>query len=37
MAVRGANVAADSFEVVRSRFLDGIHVQDWRTADTGKG
>jgi hypothetical protein len=36
MAVRGANVAADSFEVVRSRFLDGIHVQDWRTADTGK-
>ena len=33
MAVRGTNVGMDSFEVVRSRFLDGIYVADWRTSD----
>lgn len=30
MAQRGANVGADTFETVRSRFIDGIHVPDWR-------
>lgn len=30
MASRGANVGKDSFVAVRSRFLDGIHVPDWR-------
>ena len=30
MAKRGANVAKDSFIAVRSRFLDGFHVPDWR-------
>ncbi len=30
MALRGANVGQDSFVAVRSRFLDGIHVPDWR-------
>jgi patatin-like phospholipase/acyl hydrolase len=30
MASRGANVGKDSFMAVRSRFLDGIHVPDWR-------
>jgi patatin-like phospholipase/acyl hydrolase len=33
MAVRGTNVGKDSFEVVRSRFLDGIYVADWRKPD----
>ena len=31
MAQRGDNVAKDTFTVVRSRFLDGFHAQDWRT------
>jgi len=31
MARRGANVAKDSFVAVRSRFLDGFHVPDWRS------
>ncbi len=31
MALRGANVGQDSFVAVRSRFLDGIHVPDWRS------
>ena len=31
MAYRGANVGKDSFPAVRSRFLDGFHVPDWRT------
>jgi patatin-like phospholipase/acyl hydrolase len=31
MALRGANVAKDSFVAVRSRFLDGFHVPDWRS------
>ena len=30
MASRGNRVAIDSFSAVRSRFLDGIHVPDWR-------
>ena len=30
MALRGANVAKDSFVAVRSRFLDGIYAVDWR-------
>lgn len=30
MALRGTNVGKDSFAAVRSRFLDGIHVADWR-------
>ncbi|SDT92902.1 CBASS cGAMP-activated phospholipase [Desulfobacula phenolica] len=30
MAYRGANVGKDSFVAVRSRFLDGIYVPDWR-------
>lgn len=30
MARRGANIAADSFVAVRSRFLDGFHAKDWR-------
>lgn len=30
MALRGVNVGKDSFVVVRSRFLDDIHVPDWR-------
>ncbi len=30
MASRGNNVGKDSFSAVRSRFLDGIHVPDWR-------
>lgn len=30
MALRGNNVGKDSFVAVRSRFLDGIHVPDWR-------
>ncbi|MBF0586057.1 patatin-like phospholipase family protein [Prosthecochloris sp. N3] len=30
MALRGNNVGKDSFIAVRSRFLDGIHVPDWR-------
>ena len=30
MASRGKRVAIDSFSAVRSRFLDGIHVPDWR-------
>jgi patatin-like phospholipase/acyl hydrolase len=33
MATRGENVGMDSFEVVRSRFLDGIYVTDWRKHD----
>ena len=31
MARRGENMGQDTFEVVRSRFLDGIHASDWRT------
>jgi len=30
MALRGANVGKDSFIVVHSRFLDGMHTPDWR-------
>lgn len=30
MALRGANVGQDSFVLVRSRFLDGIHAANWR-------
>lgn len=30
MASRGNRVGIDSFSAVRSRFLDGIHVPDWR-------
>lgn len=30
LALRGANVGKDSFIAVRSRFLDGFHVPDWR-------
>ena len=30
MATRGASVGRDTFSSVRSRFLDGIHVPDWR-------
>lgn len=30
MAQRGSNVGKDSFVAVRSRFLDGFHVPDWR-------
>jgi predicted acylesterase/phospholipase RssA len=30
MSQRGANVGKDSFIAVRSRFLDGFHVPDWR-------
>jgi len=30
MILRGTNVGKDSFAAVRSRFLDGIHVPDWR-------
>ena len=30
MALRGSNVGQDSFEAVRSRFLDGFHAPDWR-------
>lgn len=30
MASRGTNIGKDSFVAVRSRFLDGIHVPDWR-------
>lgn len=30
MALRGENVAKDSFVAVRSRFLDGFHAPDWR-------
>jgi patatin-like phospholipase/acyl hydrolase len=32
MALRGANVGQDSFITVRSRFLDGFHPPDWRSA-----
>lgn len=32
MAARGANVGKDTFQVVRSRFLDGFHANDWRTS-----
>jgi uncharacterized protein len=32
MASRGANVGQDSFLTVRSRFLDGFHAPDWRSA-----
>ncbi|MDB4223667.1 CBASS cGAMP-activated phospholipase [Granulosicoccus sp.] len=31
MAKRGSNVAKDSFESVRSRFLDGSYAADWRS------
>ena len=31
MAGRGANVGRDTFQAVRSRFLDGFHADDWRT------
>lgn len=31
LAYRGDNVAKDSFIAVRSRFLDGFHVPDWRS------
>ena len=30
MASRGSRVGIDSFSAVRSRFLDGIHVPNWR-------
>lgn len=30
MALRGSNVGKDAFVAVRSRFLDGFHVPDWR-------
>ena len=30
MAQRGSNVGKDAFVAVRSRFLDGFHVTDWR-------
>jgi hypothetical protein len=36
MALRGANVGKDSFVAVRSRFLDGIHVPDWRQDEKAK-
>lgn len=32
MAARGANVGKDTFQAVRSRFLDGFHADDWRTS-----
>jgi patatin-like phospholipase/acyl hydrolase len=32
MALRGANLGENSFLTVRSRFLDGFHVPDWRHA-----
>ena len=32
MALRGLNVGRDSFISVRSRFLDGFHAPDWRSA-----
>lgn len=32
MALRGANVGKDTFVAVRSRFMDGFHVPDWRQA-----
>jgi patatin-like phospholipase/acyl hydrolase len=32
MALRGSNVGQDSFVAVRSRFLDGFHAPDWRSA-----
>lgn len=31
MALRGSNVGQDSFSIVRSRFLDGLHPPDWRS------
>jgi uncharacterized protein len=34
MAKRGSDAGRDSFDIVRSRFLDGIHAADWR-ASTG--
>ena len=34
MASRGTNVGKDSFVAVRSRFLDGIYVPDWRQEAT---
>lgn len=32
MASRGNMVALDSFSAVRSRFLDGIHVSNWKVS-----
>lgn len=32
MALRGSNVGKDTFVAVRSRFLDGFHAPDWRSA-----
>lgn len=32
MALRGYNVGQDTFVAVRSRFLDGFHAPDWRSA-----
>src|SRR5262249_20476755 len=31
MAQRGRNVGLDTFQAVRSRFLDGFHSADWRS------
>jgi patatin-like phospholipase/acyl hydrolase len=31
MALRGSNVGQDTFSIVRSRFLDGLHPPDWRS------
>jgi patatin-like phospholipase/acyl hydrolase len=37
MALRGHNVAQDSFLTVRSRFLDGFHAADWHQLDNTTG